>query len=216
MTGDSLAEPYNPLSKKNLGDSIAAALLRSDVHPLSKVDHLVGAGIYALYYTGDFKAYKRIRAPNSGRRFRQPIYVGKAVPEGSRKGGATLNAAKGAALRKRLRQHVSSIEAVSNLRLGHFYYRALTVDDIWISLGENALIEKFRPLWNVVIDGFGNNVTGKGRPDQKRSAWDAIHPGRLWTIKLKLHPRNQREILAEIAKHLDRRPMDPDKSVSIP
>ena len=52
------------------------------------------------------------------------------------------------------------------------------VDDIWIPLGENILIERFKPLWNQVIDGFGNNDPGGRRATQYRSHWDVLHPGK--------------------------------------
>ena len=46
-----------------------------------------GAGIYAIYYRGDFTAYDAITRKNQGQNFVAPIYVGKAVPKGARKGG---------------------------------------------------------------------------------------------------------------------------------
>jgi len=58
------------------------------------------------------------------------------------------------------------------------------VDDIWISLGENMLIETFRPIWNIVIDGFGNKDPGNRRATQHRSPWDVLHPGRAFAAKL--------------------------------
>lgn len=51
--------PYNPLDKKNLGASVAEALLERTVHPLGKLEVFVGAGIYAIYYTG--MAFQRRR-----------------------------------------------------------------------------------------------------------------------------------------------------------
>ncbi|MBL8260560.1 MAG: Eco29kI family restriction endonuclease, partial [Candidatus Competibacteraceae bacterium] len=45
------------------------------------------------------------------------------------------------ALRDRLRQHATSIDQAENLELGDFHYRCLVVDDIWIPLGENMMIE---------------------------------------------------------------------------
>jgi hypothetical protein len=65
-----------------------------------------------------------------------------------------------------------------------FYCRFLVVDDIWIPLGESLLIEKTKPLWNVIVDGFGNHDPGKGRYNQQMSAWDTLHPGRDWAKKL--------------------------------
>lgn len=110
--------------------------------------------------------------------------MGKAVPKGARKGGLDFDASKGRALRDRLRQHAGSIEEAMNINLGDFYFRALTVDDIWIPLGENMMIEQFRPVWNLVIDGFGNKDPGKRRATQYRSPWDVLHPGRRFTEKL--------------------------------
>lgn len=193
-------EPYNPLAKENLGESVAEALLRSPIHPLNETSHLVGAGVYAVYYAGGFPAYRRISQVNDGGRFEQPIYVGKAVPRGARKGGMTFDAGKGSALRDRLRQHANTISETSNIDLEDFYYRALTVDDIWIPLGENVLIEKFQPLWNRVIDGFGNKTPGKRRADQQRSTWDALHTGRKFVEKLGLgiNPLTPEQIAAKI------------------
>ena len=179
-------EPYNPLAKSNLGESVAEALLRMDIKPLSSTAHLVGAGIYAIYYNGSFPPYAPISASLGGPAFERPIYVGKAVPKGARKGGTGLESGKGRALRDRLSQHAASIEEAGNLILEDFYYRALTVDDIWIPLGENVVIEKFQPLWNRVIDGFGNKTPGRGRATQRRSSWDELHPGRTFVAALGL------------------------------
>lgn len=46
------------------------------------------------------------------------------------------------------------------------------------------LIEQFRPIWNLAIDGFGNKDPGKRRKDQYRSPWDVLHPGRQFAGKL--------------------------------
>ena len=54
-----------------------------------------------------------------------------------------------------------------------------------ITIVEAALIRKYRPLWNAVIDGFGNHDPGSGRYDQAKSEWDVLHPGRTWAEKLR-------------------------------
>ena len=192
--------PYNPLAKANLGESVADALLRAPVHPLNETVHLMGAGVYAIYYTGDFAAYKRIKQLNEGGHFEQPIYVGKAVPRGARKGGLTFDAGTGTALRARLRQHATTIKETATVAIADFYYRALIVDDVWIPLGENVLIEKFQPLWNRVIDGFGNKTPGAGRTGQVRSTWDALHPGRKYVDRLGLgmNPLTPEQIAVKI------------------
>jgi hypothetical protein len=177
-------EPYNPLAKINLGRSVAEALLLQAIAPLAQTETLIGAGVYAIYYTGEFAAYEPVAAKNRGGLFGQPIYVGKAVPKGARKGGLTFDASTGRGLRDRLRKHARSITEASNLELGDFQFRSIVVDDIWIPLGENMLIEQFQPIWNRVIDGFGNNDPGMRRATQFRSPWDVLHPGRPAAVKL--------------------------------
>lgn len=176
--------PYNPLDKMNLGRSVAEALLARPVASLAQIGDLVGAGVYAIYYVGPFGAYAPVAEQNRNGKFEQPIYVGKAVPKGARKGGLAFDASKGRALRDRLRQHASSIHEAANLELADFYFRSLMVDDIWIPLGENMMIEQFKPIWNLVIDGFGNKDPGKRRATQYLSPWDVLHPGRKFAAKL--------------------------------
>jgi hypothetical protein len=178
------SSPYNPLDKLNLGRSVAEALLLQPVAPLSTRGDLPGAGVYALYYVGDFPPYEPVASKNRGDAFEQPIYVGKAVPKGARKGGLSYDASKGRALRDRLRKHANSIQDAAHLELADFYFRSLVVDDIWIPLGENMMIEQFKPIWNIVIDGFGNNDPGARRATQYRSPWDVLHPGRAFAEKL--------------------------------
>lgn len=179
-----MINPYNPLDRINLGRSVAEALLSQPATPLSESSSLIGAGIYAIYYAGNFEPYRPLAAANNKGIFKQPIYVGKAVPKGARKGGLSFDASKGRALRDRLRQHASSIAEVSNLELSDFFFRSIVVDDIWIPLGENVLIEEFQPVWNLVIDGFGNKDPGNRRATQLRSLWDTLHPGRFFAEKL--------------------------------
>lgn len=175
--------PFNPLDKTNLGESVAEAMLSQPVGALPP-EAFIGAGIYALYYSGDFPTYAELTSRNVNDRFEQPIYVGKAVPAGARKGGLGLGADPGQVLFKRLCEHASSIEHASNIDLGDFHCRFLVVDDIWIPLAESLLIEMFRPLWNRSIDGFGNHDPGKGRYNQQKSPWDILHPGRPWAERL--------------------------------
>jgi hypothetical protein len=46
------------------------------------------------------------------------------------------------------------------------------------------MIEQFKPVWNLVIDGFGNKDPGRRRATQYRSSWDVLHPGRQFAEKL--------------------------------
>jgi hypothetical protein len=176
-------KPFNPLDKRNLGESVAAALLETKVQTLPPVP-FIGAGVYVLYYFGDFPAYTQLAAANKDEQFKCPIYVGKAVPAGARKGGLGLEVEHGQALFKRLSEHAESIDSVHNLELKDFYCRFLVVDDIWIPLAESMLIERFKPVWNRVLDGFGNHDPGKGRYNGMMPQWDCVHPGRSWASRL--------------------------------
>lgn len=175
------SEPYNPLAKRHLAESIQRQFLQGPILPLE--DDVArytakGAGVYALYYTGDFAEYAEIARRNVDGRWSLPIYVGKAIPPGGRVGGMSQASNAVGALRDRLRRHAQSIEQASNLHLRDFGFRSLVVDDIWIPLGENMLIESFRPLWNTNLSGFGSNPTGGPRATQAGSRWDTLHPGR--------------------------------------
>lgn len=194
--------PYNPLDKKNLGASVAEALLGRKPHPLNGLPTFHGAGIYALYYTGNFDAYQRISEQNRGDDLVVPIYVGKAIPAGGRKGGAAPEGTRTKALCNRLREHAESVAATHNLKIEDFQCRYLVVDDIWIPLGESLLIAKFSPIWNTLIDGFGNHDPGKGRYEGMRPKWDVLHPGRAWAEKCQDRPETAAQIEREVKAHL--------------
>lgn len=189
--------PFNPLDKKNLGASVAEAMLEQPAQPLGALRPFIGVGIYAIYYTGPFPPYAPLAERNCEGRFSAPLYVGKAVPAGARKGGG-IGEIRSRALYNRLGEHAESIAAVSNLSLDDFFCRFLVVDDIWIPLGESLLITKFAPLWNAVIDGFGNHDPGKGRYNGLRPKWDVLHPGRSWADKCAIRPEPQEQIAREV------------------
>ena len=170
----------------------------TDALPMSGITSLIGAGVYAIYYCGPFEPYAPIAAANRNGQFGQPIYVGKAIPKGGRKGGLGLEAGIGTALRDRLRAHAQSIEQADNLDIVDFYYRSLVVDDIWIPLGENMMIETFKPIWNLVLDGFGNKTPGSRRFTQYRSSWDVLHPGRAFAAKQAENPMIVDTLLARL------------------
>ncbi len=197
------AEPYNPLDRKNLGISVGEALLAADIAPLGEVVEFDGAGIYAIYYTGEFPPYSAIAEKNRENVFGLPIYVGKAVPPGARKGRVGLNVAPKKALFRRLKEHADSIRTTAdNLNIDDFFSRYLVVDDIWIPLGESLLIARFSPIWNTLIDGYGNHDPGSGRYDQERSRWDTLHPGRPWAAKCRERRETQEQIVKEIEEFL--------------
>lgn len=187
--------PFNPLDKTNLGSSVADALLAREPIPLDELAEFHGAGVYAIYYSGKFKAYAALSALSRASQASRPIYVGKAVPSGSRK-GSSLDAKPGRVLYKRLIEHAESIRATKNLSIKDFQCRFLVVDDIWIPLGESLLIARFSPVWNSLVDGFGNHDPGSGRHAGLRPRWDVLHPGRPWAEKC----RERAETVAEIER----------------
>lgn len=134
-----------------------------------------------------------------------PIYVGKADSKGKRKGGFLSEDAKGNALYSRLRQHSTSIQQAENLSLDDFFCRYLVVDDLWISLGESLLIAEHAPVWNLLVEGFGNHNPGKGRHSGARPLWDTLHPGRPWAEKLSPNDRSAESIGKEALQYLRER-----------
>ncbi len=204
--------PFNPLDKRHLGESVGQAMLRQPVARLGTLEAFHGAGVYAIYYTGSFAGYEPIAERNRGEQFNAPIYVGKAVPKGSRKGGDP-QASPGKVLYERLKQHAKSVEEASNLDMADFYSRHLIVDDIWIPLGESLLIAKFDPLWNKLIDGFGNHDPGSGRHAGVRPRWDVLHPGRRWADHCRPRDESAEQIVREARDYLRNNPPPDDPAL---
>lgn len=201
--------PYNPLAKPNLADSVMRALLDQPLQPLPSTERRMrksppppnGAGVYAIYYRGPFEPYRTI-LERADRELGEdpPIYVGRATPKGSRKGGMSTLGPLEPVLWERLREHARSLDEATNLELADFECRMLFVDDIFIPLGEHMLIERFHPIWNERLDGFGNHDPGGRRTSQWRSPWDTVHPGRRWAPKLGDRPETAADILETVAR----------------
>lgn len=151
-------------------------------YPLPPTSEFVGAGVYALFYTGDFPLYLPLKSSDAS----HPIYVGKAVPGGARKGKRQAQAQR-MELHGRLKEHAASIRVISNLAIEDFLCRYLVVTPLWITMAERFLIEHYQPLWNVWFDGFGNHDPG-GRRSTEISWWDALHPGRTknWKARIQI------------------------------
>lgn len=198
--------PFNPLDKKNLGASVAEAMLRSPSHGLGDITRFTGAGIYAIYYAGPHPAYALLAQANQlGDRI--PIYVGKAVPAGSRMGARLDATTTTRALHNRLTEHAESIRATSSLDITDFRCKYLVVDDIWIPLGESLLIAKFSPVWNSAIDGFGNHDPGAGRYQGQMPRWDMLHPGRPWAARCQPRTDTAASLTMTVQTYLANNPM---------
>ena len=67
-----------------------------------------------------------------------------------------------------------------------------------ISSVEAQLIRTYTPLWNTIVDGFGNHDPGRGRYNQSRSEWEILHPGRPWADRLAGPATSLEEIIDKI------------------
>lgn len=194
-----MTESFNPLAMDSLAESIVTRLEENPPVPLGNLKKFHGAGIYAIYYTGDFPAYRIVSEHNADGKWGLPIYVGKAVPKGGRQ-GIDEPPSSNTALWSRLRQHAKSVDAAQNLHLEDFHAHWLVVDDIWIALGESALLRDKRPLWNAEVDGFGNHDPGSGRHKGLAPQWDTLHPGRSWASKLTQRDEGAADLIAKDAE----------------
>ena len=206
--------PFNPLDKRNLGASVAEAMLRSPSHSLGDLPRFVGAGIYAIYYAGPHPAYSLLAQANLTSE-RVPIYVGKAVPAGARMGARLDVTTTSRALFNRLSEHSESIRATADLAVADFRCKYLVVDDIWIPLGESLLIAKFSPVWNSAIDGFGNHDPGAGRYQGQMPRWDVLHPGRRWASRCQPRQETASHLSMTVETYLANNPM-PEPTVIAP
>jgi hypothetical protein len=177
---------FRSIGFREIIDNAVDFLIRSPIYQLPPPVPFMDAGVYAIYYKGDFELYAKLAQTNSADPI-PPIYIGKAVPPGWRTARASVSE-DFESLYNRLREHTRSIEQAQNLRVDHFNCRFMILENDESSLigtVEAELIRRYRPLWNSIIDGFGNHDPGSGRYNQRVSEWDTLHPGRSWAKKLK-------------------------------
>ena len=145
-----------------------------------------GAGVYAIYCIARKGLYKTYGEKINRKYYDVPIYVGKAVPAGWRQ-NRIVDEIAGTALYSRLRQHAESIRQGKGLNIADFACRFAILEGEtanMIAALEAAIIAEHTPLWNSVIDGFGNHDPGKKRVTGKRPQWDCLHPGRPWAMRM--------------------------------
>src|SRR5262249_7303855 len=122
-------EPFDPLNRINLRRSLETALLSPPPTPLSAVPPVLGSRRYALYFWGSntHELYGRLADSPS------PIYVGRAVPAGARKGLVIADGdRRSKVLWKRLDEHGDSIEQARNLEVADFRCRWLVADMLFV------------------------------------------------------------------------------------
>lgn len=181
------------------------------VYELPPHERFHGTGVYAIYCIARRGSYSKFHQINRTS-FRLPIYVGKAVPRGWRQARNLTNRdTKTYELIGRLREHSQSIAQGSGIELDEFRCRFMILEsqeaDL-IGTVEAALIRMYRPLWNTVVDGFGNHDPGKGRYNQAKSDWDVYHTGRKWAEKCLGTPSSFTDVDTGVAAYLNSRATD--------
>lgn len=158
---------YNPADLANLVRYCVEELMKRPCYDLPLPAPFDGAGIYALFYDGDFPYYQcpAIRSAD----FSIPIYVGRA---------RRTRTAGPRPLFNRLRDHSNSISEAENLSLDDFKCRFLVLHPLWVSTVEDLLIAHYQSLWNTVVTGFGVHDPGGKRHTGDIPHWDVLHPGR--------------------------------------
>ena len=150
-------------------------------------ERFAGAGVYAIYYIGKTGLYAKFGQEINREEYRLPIYVGKAEPTGWRQSRSSDNDGKNTKLFDRLKQHSNSVVAGKGLKVDDFVCRLMIFEgpvEAMIASVEASLISMHRPLWNSVIDGFGNHNPGNKRFTGMITQWDALHPGRAWAKQM--------------------------------
>lgn len=202
MTFDYTLHVFHSPQFQSIVDEAIRFFTATPVHRLPPPARFLGTGVYGLYYIGDFELYARIAGLNQEACV-QPIYVGKAVPPGWRTARAIDSEAS--ILYQRLQEHTRSIQQTVNLHISDFRCQFMILGGVESDLVvpvEAELIRRHRPLWNSIIDGFGNHDPGRGRYNQARSEWDVLHPGRPWVKRLTGESPHLEDIVAKVQQFL--------------
>ncbi|WP_123394579.1 Eco29kI family restriction endonuclease [Pseudomonas protegens] len=189
---------FDPSAPNTAGRVVALTLVAQPRHPLSEIPDFYGAGVYAIYYRGDFVPYRLLSNTD------HPIYIGQAAPD---EASAKDAVGQGTKLSARLREHARNIRKVdSTLNISDFECRFLIVQSGFQTSAENYLINFFRPIWNAetkVCFGLGKHGDSSGTRANKRSPWDTLHPGRTWAESTVIDQKPYEQIVEQIAAHLE-------------
>lgn len=189
---------FDPSAPNTAGRVVALTLVAQPRHPLSEIPDFYGAGVYAIYYRGDFAPYRLLSNTD------HPIYIGQAAPD---EASAKDAVGQGTKLSARLREHARNIRKVdSTLNISDFECRFLIVQSGFQTSAENYLINFFRPIWNAetkVCFGLGKHGDSSATRANKRSPWDTLHPGRTWAESTVIDQKPYEQIVEQIAAHLE-------------
>ncbi|MGC9217753.1 Eco29kI family restriction endonuclease [Acidithiobacillus sp.] len=188
---------FDPTDPNTAGRVIALTLVAQARHRLSAIPDFYGAGVYAIYYNGDFAPYAPLSCTD------HPIYVGKADPDNQAANDAIRQGTK---LSGRLKEHAKSIrKATSTLSIDDFECRFLIVQTGFQKSAEDYLINFFKPIWNSetkICFGLGKHGDSSDTRGNKRSPWDTLHPGREWADASTENQKTPDMILQQISAHL--------------
>lgn len=193
----------DPSDPQVVGQLIAQTLLAQPRMSMSTLTNFYGSGVYAIYYCGDFDAYKPVSGRNT------PLYVGKVDPQ---KPEAKTVEQQGCKLYGRLAgDHAKNIRLAENLDLEDFDCRYLVVKSAWQTTAETYLISRLKPIWNREVGicfGIGKHGDSPSKRANTRSPWDTLHPGRAWAWKKNNtpNPLSPEDIKALIAQHYRENP----------
>ena len=192
---DSIFDPTDP---NTAGRIVALTLVAQQRHSLAHIPDFYGAGVYAIYYKGDFAPYLMLKGKD------HPIYVGKADPDNP---SAKEALKQGTKLSSRLREHAKSIrKARTTLSIADFECRFLIVQTGFQKSAEDYLINFFQPIWNSetkICFGLGKHGDSSDTRGNKRSPWDTLHPGRAWADSTTENQKAPELILEQINNHLE-------------
>lgn len=213
---DPVREPaswFDPANPYTAGRLVAVALLAQPRVPLNLISKSYGAGVYAIYYTGEHPIYRPISGTET------PIYVGKADPSF---GTASSPREQGQTLYGRLADHRKVIRAVERwvsdknlmkpehpLYIADFECRRLVTATNAQTYAESHLISLFEPIWNKetrICWGISMHGDTEGR-NNTRPPWHVLHRGVSWAMADKrLNSRSLARIVDDIGKHFDKKP----------
>jgi hypothetical protein len=190
---------FDPTDPATAGRVVALTLVAQARHPLSAIPDFYGAGVYAIYYKGDYQHYRPLSGTD------HPIYVGKADPVAP---SAKDAVAQGTKLSGRLGDHAKSIrKATTTLNIEDFDCRFLIVQSGFQKSAEDYLINMFKPIWNSetkICFGLGKHGDSSDTRGNKRSPWDTLHPGRAWADASSENQKAPELIVEQIREHIAR------------
>jgi len=192
---------FDPTDPNTSGRVVALTLVAQGKHSLARIPEFYGAGVYAIYYRGDFAPYAALKNMD------HPIYVGKADPSNP---SAKDAISQGTKLSARLNEHARSISnARSTLNIEDFDCRFLIVQTGFQKSAEDYLINFFKPIWNSetkICFGLGKHGDSSETRVNKRSPWDTLHPGRKWADATTENQKSPEAIIKQINAHLEKHP----------